>query len=122
MGTIRLKNMSFYGYHGIDESEKFFGGKFEVDLEMIFNLEAAIKSDNLKDTISYVDVYKKIKQIVTGEKFNLIEALAGKILSELFNNFNIDKALIRVRKPGAPVQGVLDTIEVELFGKREDFE
>jgi len=34
MDVIRLKNMVFYGYHGISESEKSLGGKFEVDLDL----------------------------------------------------------------------------------------
>ena len=38
MGTIRLKNMQFYGFHGVNESEKHLGGRFEVDVEMQLSL------------------------------------------------------------------------------------
>ncbi len=34
MGIIRLKNMIFYGYHGVYEFEKEKGTNFEIDLEL----------------------------------------------------------------------------------------
>jgi len=42
MGVIRLKNMLFYGYHGVNESEKELGGKFEVDLELSTSLKKPV--------------------------------------------------------------------------------
>ena len=43
MDIIRLKNMVFYGYHGVYESEKALGGKFEVDLNIYKDLKQAGK-------------------------------------------------------------------------------
>ena len=34
MGIIRLKNMTFYGYHGVYDFEKEKGTDFEIDLEL----------------------------------------------------------------------------------------
>jgi len=114
MGRVSLKNMVFYGYHGIAESEKILGGRFEVDLDLEFDMTAAVKSDHLKDTISYEVLYKLVYEVVTKSKFYLIEALAGKIVKEIFNYFSPEKATVRIRKPSAPVKGVLDTVEVEI--------
>ena len=114
MGRVSLKNMVFYGYHGITESEKILGGRFEVDLDLEFDMTAAVKSDHLKDTISYEVLYKLVYEVVTKSKFYLIEALAGKIVKEIFNYFSPEKATVRIRKPSAPVKGVLDTVEVEI--------
>ena len=114
MGRVSLKNMVFYGYHGVAEQEKILGGRYEVDLSLDFNMTAAIRSDHLKDTISYEDLYKLVHDVVTNSKFYLVEALAGKIIKEVFRKFDADKVTIRIRKPGAPVRGVLDTVEVEI--------
>jgi len=114
MGKVSLKNMVFYGYHGVAEQEKILGGRFEVDLSLDFDMTSAIISDHLSDTISYVDLYKLVHDVVTNSKYFLIEALAGKIIKEVFRNFNPTKVYIKIRKPGAPVKGVLDTVEVEL--------
>ncbi len=122
MGRISLKNMVFYGYHGVAEQEKVLGGRYEVDLSLDFDMTAAIKSDHLKDTISYEELYKLVHDVLTKSKFYLVEALAGKIIKEVFLNYNPDKVLIRIRKPGAPVKGVLDTVEVEIERTREQLE
>ena len=58
MGKIRLKNMLFYGYHGVDESEQRRGGTFEVDLELEKSLSEAAASDDLESTVDYSAVYQ----------------------------------------------------------------
>jgi len=120
MGRVSLKNMVFYGYHGVAEQEKILGGRFEVDLSLDFNMTPAIKSDHLKDTISYEDLYKLVHNVVTNSKYYLLEALAGKIIKEVFLKFSPEKVLIRIRKPSAPVKGVLDTVEVEICRTRDE--
>ncbi|MCG2716745.1 MAG: dihydroneopterin aldolase [Candidatus Marinimicrobia bacterium] len=120
MGRVSLKNMVFYGYHGVAEQEKILGGRFEVDLSLDFNMTPAIKSDHLKDTISYEDLYKLVHNVVTNSKYYLLEALAGKIIKEVFLKFSPEKVLIRIRKPNAPVKGVLDTVEVEICRTRDE--
>ena len=121
MGTIRLKNMQFYGFHGVDKSEKHLGGIFEVDVEMKLSLKKSCNSDELDDTVNYEKIYKTVDTCVNKDKFYLIEALANSIAKDILINFPINSILVRVRKPHAPVKGVLDTIEVELNRSKEDY-
>ena len=120
MGRVKLINMVFYGYHGVVEQEKVLGGKYEVDVEFEFDMTSAIKTDHLRDTISYEKIYQLVQDVVTHSKFHLIEALAGKLLRVIFNTYPVDLVLVRIRKPNAPVKGVLDTIEVEISRTREE--
>ena len=121
MGTIRLKNMQFYGFHGVDKSEKHLGGRFEVDVEMKLSLKKSCDSDELDDTVNYEKIYKTVDTCVNKDKFYLIEALANSIAKDILINFPINSILVRVRKPHAPVKGVLDTVEVELNRSKEDY-
>ena len=121
MDIIRLKNMQFYGFHGVSESEKHLGGRFEVDLEMQLPLKKSCDSDDLNDTVDYEKIYKIVDSCIKKDKFYLIEALANSIASDILQNFPINSLLVRVRKPHAPVKGVLDTVEVELERKKEDY-
>ena len=121
MGTIQLKNMQFYGFHGVDESEKHLGGRFEVDVEMQLSLAKAFNSDELNDTVNYEKIYKTVNDCVSKDKFYLIEALANSIAKDILINYPINSILVRVRKPHAPVKGVLDTVEVELKRTKEDY-
>ena len=121
MDTIRLKNMQFYGFHGVDKSEKHLGGRFEVDVEMQLSLTNSCDSDDLNDTVNYERIYKTVNECVSKDKFYLIEALASSIAKDILINYPINSIKVRVRKPHAPVKGVLDTVEVELNRSKEDY-
>lgn len=112
--VIRLKNIQFYGYHGVNAHEREHGGKFEIDVEIDADLDAATESDALADTIDYVQLQQAVIYVASTQHFHLIEALCEKIVSHLLTQF--PKAVVvtvRVRKPGAALGGLLDTVEVE---------
>jgi dihydroneopterin aldolase len=121
MDVIRLKKMLFYGYHGVSKSEKELGGKFEVDVELHCPLNKAGKSDLLKDTIDYETVYKIVDTCSHSKKYFLIEALAETICRSLIDHFPVKKVKVCVRKPNAPVKGVLDYVEIELNRKNHEY-
>lgn len=121
MGIIRLKNIQLYGYHGVNDFEKEKGGLFEVDVELHTDLAKACKTDDVKQTIDYDAVFKKVEQCVTQKKFDLIEALADSIANKLLSKFEVDEVTIRIRKPEAPIAGIMDTVEIEISRKIEDY-
>ncbi len=117
---IRIKNASFYAYHGVDSDEQNLGGKFEIDVEIIGDFSEAIRSDNLKKAIDYESVYSIIKKIVTQKKYYLLETLAKTIAKGLIGEFSlIHKVKVIARKPHPPVRGVVDYVEVEITETRE---
>lgn len=121
MDKIHIKNMVFYGYHGVKSEENSLGARFEVDITMEADLEAAITSDRLSDTINYNDVYNLVDHSVTERKYYLIEALAGQICQRILDEFpQVVSATVNVRKPNAPIKGVLDHVEVEIERSRNE--
>lgn len=115
MDYIRLKNMVFYAYHGVEESEKILGARFEIDLTIGCDLKKASQSDRLEDTLNYEAVYRDIEQIVTKDKKHLIESIAGGIAREIKKKYKgISSITVVVRKPSVPIRGILDTVEVEI--------
>tara|TARA_Y100001960_G_scaffold88280_1_gene94604 strand:+ start:1202 stop:1558 length:357 start_codon:yes stop_codon:yes gene_type:complete len=114
MSIIRLKNMQFFGYHGVYDHEKEVGAPFEVDVEIKTSFADAIKSDNINETINYDTIFKLVNSIISNKRFNLIETLANKIGDQILSKFKIEKVLVRVRKPKAQISGTLDTVEVEI--------
>ena len=120
LDIIRLHNAVFYAYHGVLTDEQNLGGKFEVDVELHCDLARGAKSDNLKDTVDYQQVYSCIRDLVLGKKYYLLEALANTIAQGILKQFRqVQIAVVRVRKPGAPVRGVIDYVEVELSRSRK---
>lgn len=119
LDIIKLHNAVFYAYHGALTDEQTLGGKFEVDVELHCDLTAAKETDDLQQTVNYEQVYSLMKRIVTEKKYYLIEALAHSIGQGILSGFpQVQKAIVRVRKPGAPIHGVVDTIEVHIESQR----
>lgn len=111
---IRIKNARFYAHHGVLDAERTNGGMFEIDAEMTCDVTAAEAEDNLKKTLDYEHAYRFIKDVVSGEKFFLIEALAYRIAVKIIYNFEVvQKVVIKVRKPSPPLGGLTDYVEVE---------
>ncbi|HTR81773.1 MAG TPA: dihydroneopterin aldolase [Bacteroidota bacterium] len=121
LDIIRLHNAVFYAYHGVMSDEQHLGGKFEVDVELYCNLQDARASDSLQHTVNYEKVYAIMKQTVVAKKYFLIEALAHAIAAKILDGFSqVEKIIVRVRKPGAAVHGVIDHVEVEVEMPRND--
>ncbi|KPL00907.1 MAG: hypothetical protein AMJ91_02540 [candidate division Zixibacteria bacterium SM23_73_3] len=119
MGVIRLHNMTFYGYHGISAAERQTGRRFEVDVELIINMDKPARSDRLKDTVNYTEVYRTVEQIVLQNSFALLETIAVRLSNQILKKFKPEEVIVRVRKKIPPVPGNLDHIEVEVKRKQK---
>jgi len=120
MGIIRLHNMTFYGYHGISAAERQTGRRFEVDVELVVDMDKAARTDKLKDTVNYTEVYRIVEQIVLQNSFALLETIAVKLANQILKKFNPQEVTVRVRKKIPPVPGNLDHIEVEVKRKHKE--
>lgn len=113
--TIRMKNCAFFARHGVHEEEERLGQRFYVDAEMQVDPGDALERDAIEGTVDYGKAFDLIQEIVTGRRRFLIEGLAMEIAKELHEHFpQIVKAVVTVRKPNAPVRGVLDHVEVSV--------
>lgn len=106
--------MVFYAYHGTSPAERKTGHRFEVDVEVHADLSRAGKSDNLKDTISYTRIYEMTEEIITADKYNLIEKVGYLLAEAILHEFKPEKVIVRIRKMIPPIPGNLDHIELEI--------
>jgi len=111
--VLRLNNMAFYAYHGLFPEEEKLGQRFEVDVE-IFGDFRGYSAAEKEDAINYPDVYAIVEEVVTRERFGLVEALADRIATVLQTQLGLERLIVRVRKPHPPVSGHFDGIEVEV--------
>lgn len=115
MDKIILKDMSFYGYHGLLKEENILGQKFFIDIEIETDTREAGINDDFTKTINYAEVYEITKKFAEDKKFNLIEALAENIANEILNKFKMaNSVMVRIRKKEAPVKGIFDYMGVEI--------
>ena len=112
---IRLQNIKLFGFHGVNENEKKLGQHFEIDIEAYIDLEEGIKTDNIHSTTDYTKLYEKVVYLFSYKRYNLIETLGNKIASALTTDFSLDACRVVIRKPNVPINGILDTVEVEVM-------
>ena len=113
MYVIRLKNCAFFARHGVLDEEEKLGQRFYVDAELTVDGSDALETDIITGTVDYGSAFNLIERIVTGQRRRLIEALALSVAKALCAEFpQLRRAAITVRKPSAPIRGVLDYVEV----------
>ncbi len=119
---IVLANMRFQGRHGYFDHELLAPQPFEVDVELVHNLQPAGVDDDLEQSVDYGKVYEAVRQIVELTSFRLLEALAEAISHELLADFDVTEVCIRVRKPEVRLSGPLDYAGVEIRRQRPNGE
>ena len=119
MDKIILKGIRFHGYHGVAEAERQLGQKYEIDLELMIDLAAAGKTDDLAHTINYAEVVQRVIEIGTQGSFQLFEALAETIADAILAQFQIEEVRIAVKKLSPPIEPTLTYAGVEIRRKRK---
>jgi dihydroneopterin aldolase len=114
MGTIKLKNIRTFSYHGCLVEESKIGSDYRVDLEVKTDLRKSCISDKLADTVDYV----LLNQIVVDEmaiRSELLEHIAHRIIVRVFAEApSVSRIKIGVSKINPPIGGDVEVVTVEL--------
>lgn len=118
---IILRDLGFFGNHGVMPEEAVLGQRFFVDLTCGVDLGRAGRSDELEHSISYAEMYDVAKAAFEERRFKLIEAVGQHIVDRLFEAFPaILWIQVRVKKPSAPIAMVAGEAAIELHRHRDD--
>jgi 7,8-dihydroneopterin aldolase/epimerase/oxygenase len=110
---IALKNCAFFARHGLFSEEEALGQRFLVDAVLWVEGMEALEQDSIDGTVDYGEAFKIVERIIMGKRRYLIEALALEVAMAVCSEFEpVRRAEITIRKPNAPVNGVLDHVEV----------
>ena len=115
MDKISILKLKISGNHGVYDFEKKTQGTFELDVELFLDLTTPCSTDQLKDTVDYARVTETVIRVFNEKHCNLIERVGEKICKELLNQFPVEKVMIKIKKPHAPIEANFDTVEVQLI-------
>ena len=115
---LLLEDVRFYGQHGLTRAEQVVGAWFSVDVELAVDLTSAMVSDQVSATVDYGLVARRIVEIGTKNRVNLIERLAGMIVEAMLREFPTQQVRVRVRKLTPPLEGLVGTPAVEIVRGR----
>jgi dihydroneopterin aldolase len=118
MDTVSLQGIDVYAYHGVLPAERELGQRFIVDVELWADCTAAALSDDLAQALDYSVAHQLVRETTADTSFQLIEALAGELCRALLKNLPVEKVLVRVHKPQAPIPDFLGQATVTLTRDR----
>ncbi len=121
LSTVRLRNAVFFAHHGVMQEEQHTGGRYEVDVEMDLRFDDAARQDDLHQTVDYEHVYHLVQDLVTSNRFYLIERLAFMIGQQILKVFAaVERIEVTVRKPNPPIGGTSDAVEAIYRANRQE--
>lgn len=116
---ITLKGMQFYSNSGMYPFERETGQPLEIDVTCALDLRKAGEKDSYAETVDYVKIYEKVRQVVLEREYRVLEAICEKIASALLEDRRINKVLVSCRKPKVRLPGILDCAEVSIERDQE---
>lgn len=114
MATIAINDMRFYAHHGCFEQERIIGTNFRVDLVFDTDTRQAEVTDNIADTVNYLEVYQVVKREMELPS-NLLEHVARRVGEAVRKEFPAVTAVrVKVSKLNPPLGGQMESVSVEL--------
>ena len=104
MDSIRLTGIEVFAYHGVLAEEKEAGQLFLVDVELGLDLSGAGATDDLAKTVDYGLLAQRIHDLVSSERWDLIETVATRVAESVFEDPRVKTVVATVHKPQAPIQ------------------
>ena len=111
---IELRGLRVAGICGALPEEQSRPQPLEVDLDVVADLSAAGRSDQLDDTVDYGALCDVVERMVTTEGCQLLEHLAERIAEVVLTDGRIEEVTVAVRKLRPPVPQLLDTSGVRI--------
>ena len=118
MGIIKLTNIRTFSFHGCLEEEAKIGSNYSVNLTIKTNLKPSAKTDELTDTVDYVD----LNRIVVEEmaiRAKLLEHVAKRIIDRVLKELQmVTKIEVEVTKLNPPIGGDVEGVTIIMKKKR----
>lgn len=114
MDRVFVRGIVVDGHHGVEAAERAVAQPFEVDVELLLDLGAAGRSDDLEQTADYAAVDREVRRIVSTTSFRLVEALAEAIADALLDGFPAEAVEVRVAKPAVQLGGPFSSAGVTI--------
>ena len=119
MDIIFLHDLRVETVIGIWDWERKIRQTVVIDLDMAADIQQAAATDDVKDTLNYKQVAKRVQQFVGESEFQLVETLAERIAGIVTDEFGVAWVRVRVNKPGA-IRGARDVGVVIERGTKGD--
>ncbi|MCR4917298.1 MAG: dihydroneopterin aldolase [Prevotella sp.] len=100
--TIFIDQLHLYAFHGVMEQERRVGAEYTVFARVHYNINEALNSDDVADTLNYAELCAIVKEQMA-QPSKLLEHVAGRICKAIFDRFPqataVDLKLTKLNPP-----------------------
>jgi dihydroneopterin aldolase len=119
--TIELTGVEVWANHGVMEHEADLGQRYVIDVRVHLELRAAIRSDDLADTVDYGGLSSLVVHSFGQPRARLVESVAGRVADAvLAHDERIEAVDVAVHKPSAPLTVPVRDVVIRLHRTRDD--
>jgi dihydroneopterin aldolase len=116
--VIEVRGLQVAGICGVLPEERERPQPLEVDLDLVVDLAAAGRSDDLADTIDYGAITTRVHEVVSTTSFQLLERLAEEVAAACLGDARVGEVRVAVRKLRPPVPELVRTTGVRITRRR----
>ncbi|MDP2654587.1 MAG: dihydroneopterin aldolase [Candidatus Omnitrophota bacterium] len=117
MATIHITDLSLRTVIGTNDWERKNKQDVIINIAIEYDAKAAAQSDDLKDTVDYKAITKKVITEVESSQYELLEKLVDRVLGIVTEDRRVQTATVRIDKPQA--LRFAKSVSVEMSRKRE---
>ncbi|WP_395344864.1 dihydroneopterin aldolase [Ningiella sp. W23] len=99
MDKVYIQGLTLYSLIGVYDFERHKKQRVIADVTLYSDLSKAASTDNVLDTLDYGKVAERLDDIAANASYQLLEALAHKMISTVFDEFAVDKLELSLSKP-----------------------
>ena len=98
---IQIKDLHLRTIIGINDEERRNRQDVLINITLYADMRAAGRSDDINDAVNYRTITKQIIKLVETSSFFLVEKMAAEIAAICLAEPRVERAWVRVEKPGA---------------------
>jgi FolB domain-containing protein len=98
---IYIKDLLLRTIVGINDEERRNRQDVLINIVLYADTHAAGSSDDIEDAVNYRTITKRVIGLVEGSHFYLVEKMAAEIAAICLGDPRVERATVRVEKPGA---------------------
>ena len=118
MDEIVLENIKIYAFHGCMKEETRIGSDYIINLKVKADLQDAAISDQLEDTVNYIDLLKIVNEEMAINS-KLLEHVAERIVSRILRTMKmVNNVQVKVAKQNPPINGNISAVTIIRKGSR----
>jgi dihydroneopterin aldolase len=112
LDRIELRGLRVFARHGALEAERDLGQEFVIDATVWLDVAPAAAGDDLKRTVDYGTLARRLADLAGAPPVRLIETLADRLAAACLDDPLVEQAEITVHKPHAPIPLPFDDVRV----------